>query len=127
MNTRIGWIDLAKGVGIILVVFGHVIVGMRAAGLGSENTWMVLAQKVVYSFHMPLFFFLAGLNVEHSLRKRGAKGFFIEKALTIGYPYVVWSVITGTMQSLGKGYVNSQITNSDILAIIWRPLPNQHY
>lgn len=83
MNTRIGWIDIAKGVGIILVVFGHVLVGMRAAGLGSENPWMINSQNIVYSFHMPLFFFLAGLNVDRSLQNRGTTGLVIGRVLKI--------------------------------------------
>ena len=43
-DKRISYIDMAKGIGIILVVLGHSI-------FPSENltTW-------IYSFHMPLFF-----------------------------------------------------------------------
>lgn len=45
-------IDIAKGLGILLVVLGH--------------SWMVLDEKgemfrVIFSFHMPLFFFLSGV------------------------------------------------------------------
>lgn len=45
-------IDVIKGIGIILVVFGH--------------NWIVLKEKgelfqAIYSFHMPLFFFIAGI------------------------------------------------------------------
>jgi acyltransferase len=46
-NSRITWIDNAKAVAIILVVFGHYV-----------DTPMVKAY--VYSFHMHLFFFLSG-------------------------------------------------------------------
>ena len=42
-NKRIGWIDIAKGYGILLVILGHLNVGL----LG----------KWIYTFHMPLFFF----------------------------------------------------------------------
>lgn len=45
--NRIEYIDLAKGVGIILVVIGHSISG--------------IGYKFIYSFHMPLFFFLSGM------------------------------------------------------------------
>ncbi len=46
---RIGWIDAARGLGILLVALCH------TWGLSPD------AKKVVYSFHMPLFFFLSGL------------------------------------------------------------------
>ena len=42
-------IDIAKGIGILLVVFGHLTVG-------KQNVY-----SFIYSFHMPLFFLLSGL------------------------------------------------------------------
>lgn len=45
-KSRIDWIDMAKGYGIILVILGHL-------GVGKLGTW-------IYTFHMPLFFFLSG-------------------------------------------------------------------
>lgn len=45
---RIDWIDVAKGVGIFLMVMGHTSMP------DAVNRW-------IYSFHMPLFFLLSGL------------------------------------------------------------------
>ncbi len=47
-SKRLDFIDIAKGIGIILVVTGHLL--PVAAGL----------HVLIYSFHMPLFFFLSG-------------------------------------------------------------------
>lgn len=47
MEKRIEWIDIAKGIGILLVIFGHTI----------SLTW----SRPVYTFHLPLFFLLSGL------------------------------------------------------------------
>ena len=52
MGKRIVWIDIAKGLGIILVIAGH---------LFRYDSYI---STVIFSFHMPLFFFFAGL-VEH--------------------------------------------------------------
>ena len=46
-RTRIEWIDIAKGIGIILVIAGH--------------TFSLGYSYPIYAFHMPLFFFLSGL------------------------------------------------------------------
>lgn len=46
-KKRKQWIDIAKGIGIILVVLGHV----------TKNRILI---RIIYSFHMPLFFFLSG-------------------------------------------------------------------
>ncbi len=45
-GERVEWIDVAKGVGIILVVIGH-------------SSMKSIADEIYY-FHMPLFFMLAG-------------------------------------------------------------------
>lgn len=52
MTKRIEYIDIAKGIGILLVVLGH--------NLGIEQTAPFL-RRAVFSFHVPLFFFLSGL------------------------------------------------------------------
>lgn len=48
MSKRIEWIDIAKGIGIILVIFGHII------SPSNFRTW-------IYSFHIPLFFLLVDM------------------------------------------------------------------
>ncbi|MCC8174300.1 MAG: acyltransferase family protein [Odoribacter sp.] len=47
-KNRIEYIDLARGVGIFLMIACHIGVP-------------VTIQKIVYGFHMPLFFFISGL------------------------------------------------------------------
>lgn len=46
LSSRIGWIDTAKGIGLLCVILGHLSIP--------------LVDTVVYFFHMPLFFFLSG-------------------------------------------------------------------
>ena len=48
---RVEYVDIAKGIGITLVVMGH-------------NDFALIspfAHKLIYSFHMPMFFFMSGL------------------------------------------------------------------
>ncbi|MCC8049997.1 MAG: acyltransferase family protein [Clostridiales bacterium] len=47
-SNRIEWIDVAKGIGIILVIMGHCF---------NKSS---LIHKWIFSFHMPLFFILSG-------------------------------------------------------------------
>lgn len=47
-TTRLTWVDIAKGLAIILVIIGH------TAPFGS------IARNTIFSFHMPLFFLLSG-------------------------------------------------------------------
>ena len=55
-NERNISLDIARGVGIILVVIGHVMSPVMAG-----NNAMETAYQILYVFHMPLFFLLAGL------------------------------------------------------------------
>jgi len=50
MPKRIEYIDIARGIGILLVVLGHNDFGYISP----------FGYKLIYSFHMPLFFFLSG-------------------------------------------------------------------
>lgn len=55
-NERNISLDIARGVGIILVVIGHVMSPVMAG-----NNAMETAYQILYVFHMPLLFLLAGL------------------------------------------------------------------
>ncbi|GAN78310.1 acyltransferase [Acidisphaera rubrifaciens HS-AP3] len=57
MAARREDIERAKGLAIVLVVFGHLVARAEPAGL----TWYEPLRAAVYSFHMPLFFYLSGL------------------------------------------------------------------
>ena len=49
-------ITIAKGLGIFLVVLGHVVTGEPPAG----NDWYRVLRTALYAFHMPFFIYLSG-------------------------------------------------------------------
>jgi fucose 4-O-acetylase-like acetyltransferase len=55
-KERYHWVDSAKAIGMYLVYFGHVVQEMSNKGI--QYTFVMT--KFVYSFHMPLFFIMAG-------------------------------------------------------------------
>lgn len=85
MKNRNTTIDVAKGLGIILVVLGH--------------NWIALDNRelfrVIFSFHMPLFFFLSGIFLKES---DCFSKFLLLKASALLKPYFViliaWSFVT---------------------------------
>jgi len=70
IHNRKDWIDIMKGIGILCVVAGHIIGG--------------LTTKVVYIFHMPLFFFIGGYLFRE---RKNQKEYFIDKFIHLIIPY----------------------------------------
>lgn len=72
MPERRADIDMAKGLAILLVVFGHIV-----ARQDPQNVqWYEPLRRAVYSFHMPFFLYLSGLVAASSgFLFRGRAGF----------------------------------------------------
>ncbi|GAA6140481.1 acyltransferase family protein [Hydrogenophaga sp. 5NK40-0174] len=78
---RITWIDSAKGLGIALIVLGHI------TSVSDPSALYVY----IYAFHVPLFFFISGLTL-----KPGRHGFghmLAAKAKTLLLPYFVYAML----------------------------------
>ena len=50
-------IDIVKAIGIIFVVIGHCCAIPRHGG---DVSWQIYICDYIYTFHMPLFFFVSG-------------------------------------------------------------------
>ena len=61
-SNRIFWIDLVKGIAIILVVVGHIL-QMRL------QPAMTIPYEFIYKFHMPLFMFMSGYMLKDIILK----------------------------------------------------------
>ncbi len=117
---RSDWQDRAKGIGIILVVFGHVMRGLTSAGIMPDDLLNRDVDYTLYTFHMPLFFLLSGLNVEASLA-RGRSRFIKKRVWTLLWPYVLWSLAQGSIQVVLGGSLNGSLNWSDLAKIGWQP------
>ena len=101
-KERVRYIDIAKGIGMLLVIWGHI----RETGLGNA---------MIYAFHMPLFFILSGIM--YSKEKYSSIGQLIRKRVhTILIPYGIYSVVTWFVW---VGY--NTVLGNDVESI-WMPL-----
>jgi fucose 4-O-acetylase-like acetyltransferase len=119
-NQRYAWVDYAKGIAIILVVYRHLAYGLVAKGIELSSA-ILSANDMLYSFRMPLFFLLSGVFFERSLKKRGDISFVFNKINTLLYPYLLWAVIQLTLQMMFPSYTNSQRSVADYLNIFLQP------
>ena len=76
-KTRIAAIDIAKGIGIILIIIGHCVYFGKFA-----HNW-------IFTFHVPLFFILSGLF----FRESDLKSISIKKGTQLLRPYLVFVLI----------------------------------
>ncbi len=122
-QKRIEWVDAAKGFGIILVVLGHELRGLTFVGIINNTGVPQQIDRWIYSFHMPLFFFLAGLFVPKALDSWSQVGTFLQgKLATVVYPYFVWSILTIVLKSSLGSIPNKPRELSDILQIVYAPV-----
>lgn len=77
-NDRVIWLDIAKGITIILMVIGHTSIPQIVSG------W-------IWAFHMPLFFFASGVCTK--FEKDNLWTFACKKFRGIGRPFLIYSAI----------------------------------
>lgn len=95
--------------------------GLYNAGIDLPLPLYKLTNSVVYSFHMPLFFFLSGLFFYNSLSKRGGGQLVFSKIDTVFYPYVVWSILQGSIEAFLSNYVNGNVSFFEVFSLLWAP------
>lgn len=85
-------IDALYTIGILLVVFGH-----SHSSDWSSFSGTVLEHTIsfIYTFHMPLFFFIAGFLFENSnaIERLGYRVWFKKKTVRLLTPYVILSIV----------------------------------
>ncbi|MDO4647379.1 MAG: acyltransferase family protein [Eubacteriales bacterium] len=114
-TRRIAWLDLAKGIGIMLVVWAHA----RGPGM-----------TYIYLFHMPMFFMISGYlyNAKDSWPR-----FVWKRICSLYIPFIFWNVLAHlirywtqylpiTWETTRTWIINTLLTmdkNSRIFGVSW--------
>ena len=98
VNKRIAWIDIARGLAMIAIVFGHTV------GMGAWRIW-------VYSFHVPLFFVLSGMTFHI---KESFQMFCLNKAKRLLVPYYCFGLISIFVFVVGGNFAADVLGRTDI-------------
>lgn len=117
------WINIARGIGMILVVCGHAI-GDTITG----ERYGIVAFDVIYSFHMPLFFFLSGFCGTGVLRMKNYSqklGYIYKKFERLMIPYFIVGIIYVPLKIIFAGEVNTTLQlNSFVIDFLLGDNPN---
>lgn len=107
-DERIGFVSYLQTIGIILVVVGH-----SFHEYPIDHGHSLLAYRLIYSFHMPLFVFISGYLLAYSTfirdKRKRIKEFIVEKSRRLLVPYFVLGAITFIPRALMSGMADSTI------------------
>ena len=91
---RVEWIDDLKGLGIFLIVLGHVVATVQIMSNGAVANALGMAFDYIYSFHVPFFFLLAGLTFS---TRKSFRDFAQGKFYRLMVPYFVWGMFSAAL------------------------------
>ncbi|KKG06263.1 acetyltransferase [Methanosarcina mazei] len=97
---RLHWIDALKGIGIMLVVFAH-------------HSLPVALDTYIFSFHMPLFFFISGFLFDFGKYAESAANFVKGRFESLMVPYFFFALITCLFYFLLDMAFQPGVTNID--------------
>ncbi|MDB5203433.1 MAG: hypothetical protein JWQ27_2842 [Ferruginibacter sp.] len=119
---RLTWIDYARGIAIILVVYRHNFEGLKESGVPVDHYMFLEYLNIFFfSFRMPLFFIISGIFVAGSLQKRGLPNFVETKMRSILYPYFLWGFLQLSLQMVFSKYTNGHPTPESYLHLFYLP------
>ena len=98
-------VDIAKTIGIALVVFGHI------SGNG-ESAWLGFSRNLIYQFHVPLFFFLSGFCFK---QEESWKVFLIKKFHRLYLPFLFWNLIFFAIHIIAHTIAGDSIILTDTI------------
>lgn len=113
--------DYAKAVGIFLVVTGHVLRGLDNAGILIKTPFWQAVDDGIYLFHMPLFFYLAGLFFRQTIEGGSVQSVTRRYSEVLLLPLIVWSYIQFSLQFAAGGLSNNQVSVVDVLLAPFPP------
>lgn len=105
MKKRNEYIDVIKGIAIVLVIIGHCIQygsgnQFLSGGLFFEDNFF----KIIYSFHMPLFMLVSGYLFYYSVEKHSVSYNIKTRITTLLIPIVSWGILLFVIELIMGGY-----------------------
>jgi fucose 4-O-acetylase-like acetyltransferase len=113
---RLASIDAAKGIGILLVVVGHVVSQQVPQG----HDWYRTLKDAIYLFHMPFFLALSGYVLGLSARAWTAdrRAFILERLDRLIVPFFAFGLIIIAGKSLFSLFLHVDNTQGSLLAYL---------
>ena len=138
-GQRLLWLDTLKGWGIAFSVLGHIVGAGVHLSEGTSQTFCAEAYRYFYTFHVPLFFCIAGMTLRPAPWGRFLYGrvrrllipYFVIGLLSVLAYALTIDLIAPILQNYGGAYYEGRVTHPSIWAsikillsgnIFWSPL-----
>ena len=93
-SDRIEWIDFGKGLTVLMVVFGHVVLGLfESKRFEDSQQWLLFVTQIFYLFHIPVFYALSGYFFKSVTGLKSYVEFVKQKTIILGIPYLFYSTV----------------------------------
>lgn len=125
-KTRDLSLEVAKGVGIILVVIGHAWRGLDTAGMIGNPDLFRLIDRLIYNFHMPLFFVVSGMTFQAWAQRRPLAEAAISRVTRLIWPLVLWTYLFAAARLAAGDAANTRLSGWKDLAFFPLP-PRDHF
>lgn len=104
------YLDMAKGIAVCLVIFGHCIqFGSGAAFCKGENYFEDFLFRVIYSFHMPVFMMMSGYLFSGSVERHSFEQLVKSRIKHLLAPIAIWSTVIYLIEMFQDGFSNFSI------------------
>lgn len=122
-RDRIIELDKMRGMAIALVVVGHEIAHFINFSTTPHTPYFLgLIYYLIYSFHMPIFFFISGVLFKAGAQNR--KNNFIKKKFkSLMVPCLIWVLIMTIFSKLSNG----SYTLNDLWTFLYKPSIFQYW
>ena len=106
---RIRWLDALKGLAILSVILGHVLLGFTENhAFPADDPWMLKLMDWIYAWHMPLFFMISGFAFSISILKNGNadRSRLRDRILNLVLLYLFFSLLLGIFKIIFSQFVD---------------------
>lgn len=114
MKNRIAVLDIAKGIAILIVIFGHCLNSFSTNLTLNVPDSMHNTTKCVDQFIMPIFFFISGIFAV-SAAKKDLKTTLKARFMRLAVPYFTWGFLFAVFKEIGGNAANNPAGIKDFL------------
>lgn len=115
MGKKIDWLAVVQGLGMLLVVIGHVSLTNIP---GDPNTPIATAiEQTIYTFHMPLFIFISGWLFYHTCigRRKPYQDMFVSKVKRLAVPFLAFTLATTLLKLAFPQWMHRPVDMEEIV------------